>query len=90
MIAVPLRRQTCTRNLTSGIVRKPLAPYLREIHFPDLPSGIYDERIGHANFHLVFDKSTIDKSLQSGAMISSISNDISTARVPEAAFEDGP
>ncbi|MGC1783538.1 MAG: hypothetical protein WA708_13530, partial [Acidobacteriaceae bacterium] len=60
MIVIPVCRQTRTRNFDRlDHLEEPLTPLLRELDFPDLLSGIDDERIWHTNFHLVFDKSAI-------------------------------
>lgn len=40
-----------------------MTPRLGELDFPDLLSGINDERIWNANFHPVFDKSAICEGL---------------------------
>jgi hypothetical protein len=64
MIVVSVRRQSRTCNFDFvDRLEKPPTPLLRELDFPDLLPGIDDERIGHANFHLVFDKSAICESL---------------------------
>ena len=64
MIVVSARRQTRTRNFDRmDRLKKPLAPFLRKLDFSDLLSGVDDERIWHAKFHLVFDKGAICESL---------------------------
>ena len=64
VIVVSVRRHSRTRMFHfADRLEKPLMPLLREFDFPDLLSGIDDECIRNANFHLVFDKSAIGESL---------------------------
>jgi hypothetical protein len=64
VIVVSVRRRTGTRKLPfANRPEKPLTPLLRDLDFPDLLSGTDDERIGKANFHLVFNASATGKSL---------------------------
>jgi hypothetical protein len=64
VVVIPVCCQTRTRNLDRlDHLEKPLTPLLRELDFPDLLSDIDDERIWHANFHLVLDKSAIGEGL---------------------------
>ena len=64
MIVVSVRRQSRPRSFDLvNRLEQPLAPSIGELDFPDLLSGIDDERIWNANFHLLFDKSAIGESL---------------------------
>lgn len=60
----PICRQSRTNNFDFvDRLEKPLAPFDRELRFPDPMSGIADERIWEMNLHLVFNKSAIHKRL---------------------------
>ena len=60
LVVVSVRRYSRARNFHFADREQPL---LRELNFPDLLSGIDDDRIWNADFHLVFDKSAICESL---------------------------
>ena len=56
MIVVSVRRQSRPRSFDLvNRLEQPLALSIGELDFPDLLSGIDDERIWNANFHLLFD-----------------------------------
>ena len=60
MIVVSVRRQSRPRSFDLvNRLEQPLAPSIGELNFPDLLSGIDDERIWDTNFHPVFEKSAI-------------------------------
>ena len=64
MIVVSVRLQSRPRSFELvNRLEQPLPPCIGELNFPDLLSGIDDERKWNANFHLLFDKSAIGESL---------------------------
>ena len=64
MIVVSVCRHARTRMFHfADRLEKPLTSLLRELDFPNLLSGIDDERIWNANSHLIFDEGTIGESL---------------------------
>ena len=61
---VSVRRHSRPRSFDLvNRLEQPLMPCIGELNFPDPLSGIDDERIWNANFHLLFDKSAIGESL---------------------------
>ena len=83
MIVVSVRRQSRPRSFDLvNRLEQPLAPCIGELNFPDLLSGINDERIWHANFHLIFYKSAIGEGLDHMGGV-----DPSTRRWPAAILQ---